>query len=554
MTTSFDVTREPVFTDVARDFLNSAVVFDDLAHMIMEDGVDPSSLVAPNYGIAVENDTGGETPKDSRGIGLDANAIIRAFAEIGTVCTVLKPRPDDSGIVTEAAEIAAKADVVVLDWKIHDSLGEMTLDILSRILEYDQYRHRLRLIAIYTGEPGVDEIRARVTETLERFYPMSELGSTRHSVSKGPVRVMMLSKGASDRTPSQDRTPPQAGSTTVTERELPQALLTEFASMTDGLLPTVALSALTAIRNGVHMVLTKFDRRLDAAYLGHRLLLPYPPDAEDHLISALGAELLSVLENSQSGQHADINAIDLWLRARRSLLQREDVLGFGAGADEIAHWKELLLRGADYDGIRLPVGGKSSVVSRGTEVFADSPQEALFSARSFSVLLQLRTRHPDVVPRLRLGSIIKRELKRRTEYLLCLQPKCDSVRLQGWSGFPFLPLTSVRRDFHKKRFRIALEIENGNWLHFDFDAKPAELINREFQPTAQRPGEIVAELQDEDQFVFQDRRKNRYLWMAEMKEEHALGIAAEVASSLARPGPDDSEWLRRAARRKKLPN
>ena len=36
-----------------------------------------------------------------------------------------------------------------------------------------------------------------------------------------------------------------------------------------------------------------------------------------------------------------------------------------------------------------------------------------------------------------------------------------------------------------------------------------------------------------------------YRWVAAMKDEHALRIVNELSSNLARPGPNDSEWLRR---------
>ena len=534
-------------TDLARAFLHSAVVLDDLAYMPVESNHKSMTLTAPNYATVVD-DPDDTIASDILGVGLDANAIIGAFAEIGTICAVLKPESADSNIVSEVATVAAKADITVLDWKIHDSRGGITLAILKRILQDDENRHRLRLVAIYTGEPGRQLILSEVEDVLEGFYSNEVAVIEDQSVSKGPIRVVILSKGVPDEESNQH------GSAAVAEQDLPHRLLVEFASMTDGLLPTVALSALTAIRSNVHTLLRKFDRSLDPAYLGHRLLLSHPPNAEDHLISALGAELLSMLENERSGKYANSDCIEVWLREHQDLLEQGSNPVFGSGVDVVDGWKELLELGVDGRGAQLPSGSsKSLLIRRSTEMFASSAAEAHQAERSFAVLLQLRTRHPEVVPRLRLGSVVKRCLARHNEYLLCLQPKCDSVRLEGWSGFPFLPLKSVQSDLGRERFRMALEIDHSDWLHLDFVSKPSELITRMFLPENSLQGEVVASKDSDDQFYFVDRRKYKYYWMAEMKEEHALGIAAEVATSLARPGPDDSEWLRRAARRKKTP-
>ena len=84
-------------------------------------------------------------------------------------------------------------------------------------------------------------------------------------------------------------------------------------TMTNGLLRTVALAGITTIRENAHRVLARFDETLDAAYLGHRILLPHPPDAEDHLVAALGSELVSILDEDRPGAHADIEAIKQWL-------------------------------------------------------------------------------------------------------------------------------------------------------------------------------------------------------------------------------------------------
>ena len=52
--------------------------------------------------------------------------------------------------------------------------------------------------------------------------------------------------------------------------DLPERLVQDFAAMTEGLLPGIALTSLTAVREGAHRVLDQFCADLDPAFLAHR--------------------------------------------------------------------------------------------------------------------------------------------------------------------------------------------------------------------------------------------------------------------------------------------
>ena len=99
---------------------------------------------------------------------------------------------------------------------------------------------------------------------------------------------------------------------TVLEDQLPSLVITDFAEMIEGLLPNVAMSGLAALRERTHHVLRQFDATLDPAYLGHRTLLPDPNDAEDHLVFALGSEILSILKDDAPGKHAGLGVVRTW--------------------------------------------------------------------------------------------------------------------------------------------------------------------------------------------------------------------------------------------------
>lgn len=574
--------------DLVESFLQNVVVLDDLAvmsemHHEHPDGGAVGQLSSPHYPElpAARNDPVRVTQRGAR---LDADAVIKAFADIGSVCAVLNPVPGDA-FQERIAKAAIRADIVVLDWKIHHSVGDATLSIVRSILQSDQNGHRLRLIAIYTGEPNLARISERTQEVIDEFYDDEVLEIDELlRISKGPVRVVVLAKEGV----TNDRTLERQAQE-VTEVDLARRLVDEFALMNSGLLRSLALAGIASVRNKAHQVLMRFDRSLDAAYLGHRLLLHHPPVAEDQVVAALGAELLSVLEADRPGLYADISAIRQWLsdkqlekfnhdeamEATQKAVQREDIdrqeednvvdlnapLGFREDSNLVEAWSELLLRGVDADGVTLPTEGKAPLKRKSTEAFAHSSDAAMRSNQDFAALLSLKMRYTEERPRLTLGTILQDLSREPDTFLICLQPKCDSTRLKSDVGFPFLPLESVSTLTTNVAFDLVVEIQDGRWEHLAIDTRPSRLVARSFSPLRDEadeilpPGEVLAEGDPTNGFVFSDTEGINYRWISEIKDEHALRVTGEVASALARPGPDDSEWLRRASQiPRKRPN
>ena len=319
--------------DVVQRFLQSVVALDDLAWMGTEQETieaEPTALTnEPNFGAgqfanielrnvassSMATDLGHQTP-DSTGahsdgaqsLPLDSKSLIGGFANLGLVCSVLNPSQAEleQGHISgsNVVKAARRADIVILDWRIGDSNGDVALEILQELISGDIGGPRLRLVAIYTGEPGLPGILEKLKTLLNDFYhecPIEEPDP--YVVSKGPIRVAIVPK-AESRTPE---------ITAVSEKDLADHLVDEFVEMTKGMLRNVALEGLAALRDHVPKVLTKFDSSLDPAYIGHRILLPNPVDAEEHIVEALGAELLSILEDSRPGDLASIDNIRAWL-------------------------------------------------------------------------------------------------------------------------------------------------------------------------------------------------------------------------------------------------
>ena len=532
---------------IVESFLQNVVVLDDFV-VISQQGDDrpgdtpDTTIISPDYRIPQATSDSGVSP-GRRDVELHADTVINAFADLGMVCAVLKADPG-SASPDRTVRAAARADIVILDWKIHEQpAGDVALSVMKRILADDQNSHRLRLIAIYTGEPDLGGISERIRLAIQDFYPGEEVDISDPSrITKGPVRVVILAK---EGTVGGHR--PGPSHQEVTERQLAGTLVDEFVLMTSGLLRNVALAGIATIRKTAHRVLARFNEDLDPAYLGHRLLLPHPPDAEDHLVAALGSEVLSVLEEDRPGAHAGIEAIERWLN-RSGAPDVSEPSVFSAHADTANECRELLLRGIDAVGAHYSRAVRKTLEARGTELFTDCPAAAIRSNDNFAALLNLKTRYPGQRPRLTIGTVLYSEEHDGRQYLLCLQPKCDSIRLDSASGFPFMPLEIVQGDNTKMSFLLAVETQESEWARLGITPKPSELIVRLFKPGSNPPGEVLAVEKEQGTFYFKDVDQKMYRWIAEMKDEHAFRVAGAVASALARPGPNDAEWLRRASR------
>ena len=528
-------------------FLQSVVVLDDRPEMPAgrEPGADPPtvSLTEPEY----PQSTAPPDPvanRDPAGGPLDAAAVIAGFADIGSTCAVLSAARSPE-FRARAVGAARRADIVVLDWTIEGIVGDEALAIMREILESDDQGQRLRLIAIYTQGPDLNTIRDRVQGAIAPFHEGQNLELDGFRLSKGPLHIVVLAKeGVASGSP-------ELGIPTASDGELANRLVEEFALMTGGLLWNAAIAGLATVRDNAHRILAKFEKGLDPAYLGHRAMLPHPPDAQEHVEEALGAEITSIIEEHRPGSRANIEAIRSWLTLRQSDgLDLSEPFSFPRSGSVVDVWSELLLKGVDAPDATLPRGVKKPAFKRQlTEPFTQDLETAKRSNRSFAALLSLKTRYPGRVPRLTIGTVMRTEGSEEALYFLCLQPKCESVRLDTQKGFPLIPLVPLETaevGSNGEDLRLVVEPEPDHWEYFGIKTKPSDLTIRFFEPNSTPAGEVLASKEPDERFCFVDVDGKQYWWIAEVKDEHALRVADEVASALARPGPNDSEWLRLA--------
>ena len=287
---------------IAREFLLTAAVVDDEPYYGEPKTV--GRLRTPTRADATVDD---DSPAGSPArVGLAADAITEAFSEVGLICGVVK-QPRDGSVAVEAVR---RADLVVIDWQLHHDDGKRALELLQEILKGDQGQ-RLRLIAVYTWESPIGQIGRRICHFLSKNGYQVDNGGSEEPVtlSSGYCRIEIYEKsGNSD--------PKGRG---VSEEDLPERLIEDFARMTQGLLPGIALVALTAVRENAHRVLGTFEGKLDAAFLTHRACLPIPDDSEQHIVTQIASELAAIMEEEAGRvRPSGMQAIRSWIESYKS--------------------------------------------------------------------------------------------------------------------------------------------------------------------------------------------------------------------------------------------
>jgi len=501
-------------------------------------------------GVALDAQRASNQPprerKEAEEGGLDAKAIIEEFAKQSLICAVLQPTL--GGDMQAIKDAARRADVVVIDWVIHKVPGDFTGNLVTEILKEDAARGgRLRLIAIYTIEPDLQKVLKLLRERLVT----AELVSTQDtllSFRSSAFRIVVLAKPGA-RIPEQ--TPEREN--IVEQHDLPARLHHEFACLARGVIRNVALRGLAVLRDNTHEILAYLGSDLDAAFVAHRVLLAAPDDAADHAVALLGSELTSMLHGFDVRSEASAERVQAWLNHQAK--EYELAIDPKKPPRKLApSGLEPLLR----DGISSWKDPDLSKSARGrfflhaTQTFLPSAADRAksadladlrFAVATSSVHLYEKTsvradESRSQNPQLKLGAIICNDTAEPRRYLVCLQPVCDSVRLDDESDtrFPFLGAELAKPG---EPFELVVEDGPGNFQRLRPDAKLANIRLLAFRSK----GRVVRATKRDTGFYFEGA-DGVYRWLGQLKEAQAQRVAHKFATDISRVGLDESEWLR----------
>lgn len=558
---------EEISQEVAKRFLHTVVLVDDRAFEKQKDAqnVEPNEvenvdlgLTDPGAAFFESKETGSaavdnapeplQTARERDAEQLDARLLMATFAKEGLICAVIEPlkAADAPATLEQAGKAAKRADVVILDWDIHKDQGQSTRQIISEILRGDKENpDRLRLILIYTGAPDVETILNKVANDLPAGQHKFEPKNHYLVASHGAWRIKLIGKPGSIR----ERVP---GSKVeeASVYQLPDVICREFAQMTQGLVRNVALASLATLRNNTHTLLGHLTTELDPAYVAHRTLLPTPEEAEHHAVELIAGELGAMLHSFEVGTSAaGAEALRAWLRLRETY-NIDLKNGKAVSAKDI---EQSVIHGTLVPGLSKNQWAKdaTTILAGGDEALAKKANQGL----AVSMSLSRRYANPSEQGksrRLTLGTIVKRigAISGEGDFLLCLQPRCDCVRIKPEkevNGRSFIFVSCAKVNENERHFHIVVPVRDSDKVvHQQLKIDMSKPVILRFLPKNDDGG-VVLTSSHESVDVFGDLDNGKYEWIGQLKEAQAQGFANDFAMKLGRVGLNEHEWLRRAA-------
>jgi hypothetical protein len=487
-----------------------------------------------------------------------------SFAKKRIICSLYQPRKDASfSERSEVYKLCSTADVVVVDWDIYGDGGNKATELVGNLIQQSMkdVPQQLRLVFVYTLDVNLGAVANKIYENLNGRLGKEAISVEDESeglvLATNNVRLVVLGKRANGSLS-------QYSAYFVPERNLAERTIIEFSRLASGLLQSIVLRGIAHLRENNRRILMRFHDGLDLAFLTHRALLLPDQDAFGQIVTLLTDELRAVLEdklgNSPIGTEPTVERIIAdWCKTNwtpgsevQSDIGNEgdakkfatDVFCKGRNVKILYSTQQSgkiasLLNSIKEKGGNLQWGKISKRLELTEYLLGDRHGDSCY--QQLSSLMSQRVRYGNVPRTLRLGVILK-EMADEERYLLCLQPVCDSVRIAGTTrNFVFCVL-AVAKDGQRTTHNI-MDINN-KAIHLEYKPKVSNCFVAAFTSGT----DDVRALSDNGQFVFEDKTKKRYEWIAELKTEHAQRAAEEFGRTLSRVGLTESEWLRLKAR------
>jgi hypothetical protein len=286
-------------------------------------------------------------------------------------------------------------------------------------------------------------------------------------------------------------------------------------------------------------------------------MLPFPDDAELLLKEIIVDSINSMIAYSNVIDACSIEKIEEWIN-ESSFDDREVNLATSKAKDnkiniskeDLKYWQRngyqnfipLIVKnqkGKELLETEFISFEKMKLKNKATECFMPNDLNSVGQSEEFAILTHHKSnfRTPSYIPYLTLGTVVQKI----DEYFLCIQQRCDSIRIAENENrkFLFLPLCETEGSFP-----IVLRNDGGEPILRKVNLSNChKLIVERF---IQSNHGIVEAKQEGENFYFYDVDGIKFKWILDLKESHAQRIANKFASELSRVGLDESEWLRRS--------
>lgn len=520
--------------EIANDFIQSIVFLDDKAYKSIDEA-------------KPDND-------------FDSLRITQSFAKEKKVCAVYQPGSEVD--IENFKSISNKADVVVLDWEInfpkevkpgseeeddHDEpRGIYSKSVIkSTLFEGDQPKKSLKMILVYTGDFTI--LRNIIQEIHREVFNAKEscvLDEENLCITSSEFKVLVRAKKVEINNDSNK----EFEKFMLDYEEIPRFILEEFTRMTSGLLSNFALLSLSTLRQNSSKILGLFSKEMDSAYLGHKAIIPKQEDAEDLLIELFGDTVKDLLYYVNTNANIRENLIDSWIDNN---IKEEDFVYEGKVFKRSKEVLKKILNSKDEDVKSrfntilntIDKALKNHLNQNPTKIYTNNLEinESIEKDKCFAKLTHHKSLFipKETQPKLTLGTLIKST--KNDNYFICIQQKCDSVRIpkDEERKFLFIPLTISQDKFD-------LLTPEGFGLKKDNNSYSIRTIKF---VCADDSGLILAEKNADNKFIFKQKfielEDEQYEWILDLKDLHSQRIIIDYTSRLSRVGLDESEWHRR---------
>ena len=520
--------------NIANDYIQSVVFLDDRAYKSNVDEAKPNNS-------------------------FDALRITQSFAKSEKLCAVYQPQSDED--IEKFKIITTKADAIVLDWEINfpkvvevgneeddddHEAGLYTKSIIkSALFDEDKLKESSKIIVVYTGDYAIlknilNEIYAEVF-TSNQLYVVDEKDL---SISYSNFKVLVRAKVAE----INNATNKHLESFMVSYEDMPTFILDHFTKLTSGLLSNFALLSLTILRKNSSKILGLFSKEMDSAYLGHKSIIPKQEDAEDLLIELFGDTVKDLLYYVNVNAKIREELINSWIDENS---EEEDFTDAGKTFKKERNILKSFFTSNDEDAksrfnnilSHIDKGLKNKILENPTKLFTKNSEifKSLERDENFAKLTHHKSLFipKNTLPKLTLGTLIKSN--KSPKYYICIQQRCDSVRIPKNTDrkFLFIPLTVSDGKFDVLTpDGIKLQKDKGSFAIRTIKFKCSNDL-----------GIIQADKNKDGKFIFQQFYTNPededFEWILDLKDLHSQRIIIDYTSQLSRVGLDESEWHRR---------
>ena len=446
-----------------------------------------------------------------------------SFAKKRIICSLYQPKKSASfGEQSDVYKLCSTADVVIVDWDLDDPSGDKATTLVGSLVAQSRVEipYQLRLVLIYTLEPNLQFVANKIFEHLVELLSEGDIAVDPQSeglvITTENARVVVLGK-------REGTTLDQFSDYWVPERALATRTIKEFSQLASGLLQGVVLRGIANLRKNNRRIITRFSKDLDIAFLTHSALL-LPDEAFGQIIPLLTDELRAVLEDmlgeSPLGKHSAVKEIlDDWCD-KHWKVNNDAKLNIGDGANGLDFVKDVFCNGPaikkDYSriqGSNMPglIEKRENKSPKWKEKGCNKLAEYLLGDcevdhchEKLGSLMSQRVRYDKSRGALHLGVIV-RELADDKRYLLCLQPVCDSARIEGKSqAFIFYVLKEPEDD---GLFTHCVMDVSGNVINLKYKPKVSSIFVWNFKSADDA---VCAKKDEEDRFIFRGEDEKKY--------------------------------------------